>query len=213
MKKIFLLLLALSFTINSSRAQSILSFSINPPHPTPTDTITIIADCMFPSGTCDGTATVTQTSGNIIHADAFHCMGMLTVICNDYDTIVIPPMIVGQYSLIFSLSAGNGFPCTPGIVVDDVDTLDFSVEEITGLNYLPDINTFQISPNPSDGFITIKSNSEKESTIKIFSIEGKLIQSFSLNGKTEIEYFLQPGFYLINSENGDRNYVTKIIVD
>ena len=213
MNKIYILFLLIIFTTTYTYSQTILSFTIHPVNPTPTDTITIIAECMFPSGPCDGSAIVNLSSGNTILGDGVHCMGMLAVICTDYDTIVIPPKPAGQYSLLFNLSAGHGFPCSPGILIDDTDTLTFTVEDMTGINnHLPKIN-FQILPNPSDGRINIKSDSEKESIIRFYSTLGKLIKTLPLNGKSAIECFLQQGFYLIDIESEDGNYVFKHIVE
>lgn len=181
----------------STRAQSITGFTVDPANPTINDTVKIYIQCTFPSGGCDGVATYSGMSGNRIQASALHCMGTLTVICNDYDTVVIPPLQAGQYSFVFTLSAGHGFNCSPGIVPDDVDSIHFTVSDMSGIEK-PVKQLFQILPNPSGGNFTVKQKTSQNCSLKIYTYEGRLIYKKELSDQiNEINSGLAHGVYRI----------------
>lgn len=200
MKKIIFSIL-FTAALFGSRAQNITGITFNPAYPTIHDTITIYIQCTFPNGSCDGVATYGGMSGNTIYANALHCMGMLSVICDDYDTVVIPPLQAGHYSFVFTLTAGHGTNCSPGIVPDDVDTVHFMVSDLSGIEK-PVKKFFQISPNPSGGNFTIKQSTHRESILKIYSSNGRLIYKEKIIGEmNEIDPGLSPGVYNIVLEN------------
>jgi hypothetical protein len=213
MKNICALFLFAGLIMNQSYANNIQSFSVIPLNPTTGDSVKVIIECVFTSGGCDGSANLIGIAGNQIYADALHCLGMLTVICTDYDTIVLPPMAAGNYTFNFSLSSGQGIPCTPGIVTDDVDSVSFTVTDATGISILSKDNYFQVIPNPSTGKFTIKHNTIENSLVKIYSLEGTLIKSMQLNNQeTEIESYLPSGVYLIVSEEKERRLFRKLTI-
>ncbi len=213
MKKIYPLLLLIVSSTFFSNAQTVTSFSVTPVNPTTDDTVKVIIESMFPYGSCDGTASLTGISGNTIIVDAFHCMGMLTVICTDYDTILIPPLASGQYSFVFILSAGQGIPCTPGIVPSDTGTVNFTVTDATGIPKIPGNKLFQIQSNPSSGKFVVKHSFEGSTLLYMYSIDGKLIFSDSISkNESEINGTFPAGVYIIALENKDKRYFTKVIV-
>src|SRR5687767_10214778 len=111
----------------SVKAQTITNIVLTPSSPDANDTLTFYVYCEFPYGSCDGTA-FSSVAGTDIYAYGHHCMGALTVICNDIDTVVIPPQPAGNYNFYFTLDAGfGGPPCSPPFTPNDYDTLAFTI--------------------------------------------------------------------------------------
>ena len=212
MKKLpSLLVIALFLSLNSI-SQTIVSISMTPANPNSNDSIQIIVEEMFPSGGCEGTA-YHSVNGNVINADALHCLGQLTVICTDYDTINLAPLNAGLYLFVFTLSTGQGIPCSPGIVPDDVDTLIFTVDNGTGI-----INTkydipFSIISNPGTDKFIIRNNTGETGLLRIFSSEGKPVHSQAfINSELTLENPLSPGFYIVVAESKNRRYTSKLVL-
>ncbi len=113
MKQLFTLL-ALSLMGHAVTAQFIQSVSILPQNPDGNDTIRIIATGYLPSSGCDDKTFSVSQQGSQLNVTALHCMGLLTTICNVNDTLVVPPLPAGSYTLSFTLEAGTlPTPCTP----------------------------------------------------------------------------------------------------
>ncbi len=218
MKKI-ILFIALMFLLISNgtvQAQYILSLTISPTNPTTNDTITIYAECAFPSGNCDEHTQGEFINGNIISAFSLHCLGPLTVICQDTDTFTFPPLPAGNYSFIFQLDAGFGsVPCTPGIVPGPSDTLDFVVDVANGIENPGQINDLEISPNPVSEELVFHYGGNLEQ-IGVTDISGKQIivqKVFSSNENTFIYDVsnLSKGVYLISITN-EKSHIIKRFV-
>ncbi|HLP10699.1 MAG TPA: T9SS type A sorting domain-containing protein [Flavobacteriales bacterium] len=192
-----LLFLAL-FIPQLSNAQSISSIVLSPPAPNANDTLKFYVYLDFPYMGCAGTAYGSIT-GNDINASALHCMGMLTAICSDVDTIIIPPQPAGNYHFYFTLSSGyGGPPCSPGIVPDDSDTLDFSITTVMGMHEVSKNNSLEVFPNPSNGNLTIQTSlplSVNEKYV-VRNELGQTITQGSFNGKTSLE--LPGGMYIVS---------------
>jgi hypothetical protein len=105
MKKYYMVLgLLLAGIQYGSLAQPwINSITVTTPCSTTNDTLRVYVDCMFPSGSCDPYLSNVYIYNNHINANALHCLGMLTVICNYTDTFTIPPLPAGNY--VFSHAA------------------------------------------------------------------------------------------------------------
>lgn len=212
MKRI-LLLSILFFTSLFCRAQWINSFTVTPTYPTSSDTITIVVEAMFPSGGCEGFASINSTSGNKFLASAFHCLGMLTVICTDYDTLIIYPQAPGNYTLQYDLTIGGGMPCVHDGNSPVVDSVSFTV---TGTNDLPVINAtneIRIYPNPSDGKFFFVNKDKSPGNVSIYSHLGQQIAVFTTESEKEaVELILSPGVYFAIFENEKSRYGTKLII-
>jgi hypothetical protein len=213
MKKIYLLLLIESSAILNTSAQTITSFTIDPLNPTSIDTVKIYVQCDFPSGGCEGATYLNGINGNVIDAGGLHCMGSLTVLCTDFDTVIVPPLAAGQYTLVFVLVTGVTAGCIPNIVPIAVDSTHIIVTSATGVYDLSDHETLQIIPNPSNGKFIVKQNGGEESSLKIFSGEGRLMKSVCLTDtETEINCFLSQGIYTIMSERRNNISFSKLVV-
>ncbi len=158
MKKV-LIIFTLVLLANEIYSQaSIINLTLSPASPTTNDYVKVYADCMFTSGGCSVFNTSFYTSGNDIEASAEHCVGMLSVICGATDTFNLGYLSAGIHRFRLTLNVGyGGPPCSPGIVPDDIDTIQIAVSPTTGINTWSLAST-QISmvPNPMNESTTIQ---------------------------------------------------------
>jgi hypothetical protein len=213
MKKLFPFLFVFLLASTDSFTQSIVSFSVSPSNPTTTDSIHVIVECMFPSGGCDGSATLGGINGNRIDASAFHCVGMLTVICTDYDTIVIPPLAQGSYNFTFTLVTGDGFPCSPGTLPLAIDSITIDVSGTNNTPVLGNRNHYRIFPNPTDGKFILSQDYPEKSEVSLYSMTGALIKSFTVSEQNpELSLSLTPGLYQLIIRGKTERYYTRLTV-
>lgn len=119
--KIFFSLLPLLLLANNSSAQwygNFDSVKIVPANPTDQDTIRFIGFETFPSGGCDLDNFNISVIGSNVEIDLAHCLGMLTVICKDTDSISFGPIPIGTYILTCRLSIGGSPPCDSQAPID-----------------------------------------------------------------------------------------------
>jgi len=186
MKKTFTLI-ALLFLSFSAKAQMIDSLVVTPAMPDANDTLRIYAYLSFPQGSCVdiGTANV---AGNNIYGYSFHCMGMAMFICNDVDTVVIPPLAVGTYTLTWALDAGYGNPgnCTPGFQPYDFDTLIFQVSTVLDVPVLTEVEA-KLFPNPASDNLSVQISEGIIEQIQLVNVIGEEVYSVnSMQSRSEI---------------------------
>ena len=212
MKKLYALLLFICPVILNVSGQNILSFTVTPANPTPADPIMVVVACEFTTGSCDGVAMLNGINGNEIQAIGSHCVGMLQVICDDNDTIMLPPLPSGQYNFIFNLLTGSGFPCTPGSI-PVIDSVTITVTGTSGLGEIKNNSMFSIMPNPTSGSFEIGKQIKENSFLKVFSPDGKLVQSLTLKqSQTKIDLTLADGIYMVLIENNTERYYSRLQV-
>ena len=221
MKQIRLLLFIVLLTISfGSKAQWISSLSVTPAHPTDADTIYLLANCSFGSGTCNPFNPYHTVADSNIYAGAIHCLGMLTYICGYTDTFKVNPLPAGTYHFIYQLNSGEGpSPCTPGIVPGPSDTLSFTVSRSTGVpeRFMAN-NELTIYPNPSEGRINFSLYKQPTLSNKIhaevFSVTGEKQNEYFLSEKnTTVEMNLLAGVYLCKLSNaGSIEYKRLVII-
>ncbi len=179
--KSILLTLFLFILVNSNlHAQWIQSLTVIPVNPTPTDTITVLASCIFPSANCNLHSQYMSVNGNNINAGALHCLGAATVICNYTDTFKIDPLPSGNYTFNFQVDAGYGsLPCSPGIIPGPSDTVGFVVSPAVGMQEAIYQDAITIFPNPVSDLFQLSGIELNEFPVSadIFSPEGKLVKS------------------------------------
>lgn len=181
-------------------AQVIDSISISPQQPSTEDTITILVYSTFNSGGCEGT-TSHSVINNEIYSSSIHCVGMLTVICHDIDTFKIDPLPEGTYHFYHSLSSGSGpIPCSPGIIAEDHDTLNFTVESKLGMKTIKS-HLLSVYPNPVNQrcFIAFDSKNNAFQNITIYDMQHRkvLSQDIGTNHQMELDLsLLTSGIYL-----------------
>lgn len=197
MKKnlLFFFLLFFSFAAKAQQSDSIV---MTPTNPSANDTIKFYIYLSFPQGNCADVAQ-SYVMGNTIYGNSFHCMGMAMFICYDVDTIVIPPLTAGNYTLYYSLDAGFGPPgnCSPGFVPYDYDTIPFTVTTVLGMESHPKQPEYSLFPNPASTFVNLSNLGNAAVLVEMFNSTGKLISSEkSANATTSLDISdLAPGIY------------------
>lgn len=164
-------------------SQVIDSSVVNPANPGINDTIKIYTYLRFNYGSCAGSANFT-VSGNTISASSVHCIGMLAFICHDVDTIILnPPHTAGNYTYIYTLSSGAGPPpCTPGIIPDDNDTLNFSIGTSNNPPSISNLDNDTVCRGQSLGPIAINLSDENPASVLLsaYSSDTNLLSNSAL---------------------------------
>ena len=155
MKKITLIFLVFVISIVKSQMSWINGISISPSNPTELDSITVFVDLSFAYSDCPLDHKYISILGNDIQSSSHHCQGPMAAICNTTDTLQLAPLPLGTYKLVHTSTSGSGaVPCTPGFVVDDVDSIYFDVVS----SATSDV-TFRVNMNyVSDNFTTPELN-------------------------------------------------------
>lgn len=207
---LFCLVTGLLLNVKSASGQFIQQLRIEPAQPVSTSSVSLIADVAFPSGDCfEKSVFFSQTGPNRYEVSSIHCLGLLTVVCYDSDTIdfgLLPP---GNYRVIYHVDAGFGpLPCTPGIVPGPTDSIDFTVNTASGIEEMNN-DPFVIYPNPSgsSGDFSIQNNSSiQPEQLSIFGMDGRLLfQSRLKENQNQWKLsFLPDGIYqvIVKSHSG-----------
>ncbi len=189
-------------------AQQIGALHISPQNPTVNDSITLIADVIFPSGTCDQKELIMSQSGTDFFASAIHCIGPLTYICNNTDSFSAGTLPAGNYRFIYHVDAGFGpVPCTPGIVSGPTDTLSFSVTTATSII---ESNTSEINCYYSDNQIVF-SQSINDFEASIYNSLGECVY-YKRKSKGSSINFGKSGIYILTLKNGNSKVQKRIII-
>lgn len=214
MRKICLLLfLIFSLFYVSAQISSITAMNIYPSNPTDQDSITIYIDLSFPNSSCPLDNKGIQVIGAVISTFSHHCQGILTAICNTTDTFNLAPLASGSYNIIHTSTSGSGMvPCTPGIVIDDIDTLQFEVISTGNNGIMERSSSITVYPNPSndDIFIDIAGYNGKI-IVEIYDLQGRCL------AKENNKFIsLQPykkGVYLLRINYGNKTEEIRVIKD
>ena len=135
---------------------TIQSVTVTPTNPTVNDNIVVYVDVQFNYGDCELDNQGFGLNATDITAYAHHCIGALTVICNTIDTFELGQMAAGAYTFDFTLTSGAGGPnCSPGIVPDGNDQLQFTVSQSVGIDELENLDGFAY-PNPFVDVLNLK---------------------------------------------------------
>ena len=110
-----------------------------------------------------------------------------------------------QLSFVSSVKqVGGGIPTGGMLYIDDVNmNVTTGIENITTNN-----STVNIYPNPNNGNFIVETNSNERQNVQLFDINGKLVLSVLINGKTSIDVTgLEEGIYTltIKGANGIAN--------
>jgi hypothetical protein len=199
----FYLLLGIALHCSCTlQAQFIQNLRVVPVAPQVGDQVSVLVDVAFQSGSCDEkTVGLVQTAPGRFEANALHCLGVLTVICYDTDTLELGALTAGNYRVIYQVNTGFGpIPCTPGIVPGATDSIDFNVGPSTGSGEPVSAQRVKVFPNPAYGILSICGNAVDQklnwsltglNSSAIF-VEGELTGS----GEVNIEA-LPSGVYLL----------------
>jgi hypothetical protein len=198
-------LISISFLLITffANAQYILNIYTEPSNPTVNDSIVVFANVSFPSGGCDNKAQFLSVVAGGFTGHDLHCLGPLSYICNTTDTFPLGFLATGNYTFVYSVDAGYGFPgCTPGIVAGPVDTLHFSVSAVTGINSLKSVNADLFYSN-NELHILLKGN-RAHCTLYIYSVDGRLIEKALISdGENILSFFHSDGLYIARLDAAD----------
>ena len=174
----------------------ITGMTVVPANPTEGDDIEIHVDLQFSSGDCQVDDQGLGTNGNSITAYAHHCVGMLTVICETTDTFELGQLGAGGYTFNMSLSSGfGGAGCSPGIVIDDSDQLQFIVSQSVGIDE-SDRNDFLVFPNPAEDVLNFTNSLTENATIT--NVSGQIVKHIPAGARNVDVHELEPGIYFLN---------------
>ena len=135
----------------------------------------------------------------VVSAFSHHCMGLLTVICPNTDTFQIGQLPAGDYTFDFTLTSGfGGSGCSPGIIPDGDDQIQFTVSESVGIQEYVDAD-ISLYPNPADDRLFFPRPMQQ--TYYLADPSGKLILDIP-PGTFELDISgLRPGMYLLRSSD------------
>ncbi|WP_430404004.1 T9SS type A sorting domain-containing protein [Fluviicola sp.] len=180
------------------------SLKMIPDNPTIADEIKIICYATFPSGSCNLENHYVTVQGNQITLNLEYNPGAATYICHDVDTVSLGNLEAGDYELDVNLII------MPMDVIEDHDTLYFSIGNLLGINEHPNNFDVSIHPNPFNKEIRIETDAIIE-TIELNSISGqKVSKEINLNFDKKIDLSdLKDGIYLLTLTDVKGNKSTK----
>jgi hypothetical protein len=207
MKKQLLTTLCFALLTVTCYSQWINSVTVVPSNPSTIDTVRIIVNSDFSSGTCNTSTQGLSQTGNNFSAYTLHCLGALTVICNDEDTFYLGVLPAGNYNFNVTVDQGFGFPnCSPGIVPGPNQSTQFTVINPSSILY-KDLQKYgyALTPNPAKNAVTLKvmdGTQIKNSVLEIFATDGKkVLEETDLYNNAEINLKLPKGIYVYRLRN------------
>jgi hypothetical protein len=188
-KTITLFALLASITTHGQHLQQL---SIYPANPSSTDSVRVIGDLMFFSGGCDLESSNISVNGNQIDVTVRHCPGLLAFICYISDTITLPPLPAGAYSLDFNVLVGtfdfNTGGCT-NYSNGGQQSLAFTV---AGTNNIPSV----IATAPRLYF------DDDRKAIVLAGIQKARIRIMDITGRTLFDRTASPGELPVTANSG-----------
>ncbi len=179
MKKIFLLLSILIFLFGvellyGQQPAWTDSIYIIPEYPTQLDTVKLVSRSIFGYNPCYLDSISLNVDNYEINLSAYYKLGLGTGPCMSIDTTVIGKLSSGNYILFFHKH--NDLP-VGGEVFTHI--LEFTVLSETYLMEQENKREINIYPNPAKEIIRIELVKDKTiNTIKLFSIDGKLVKTY-----------------------------------
>jgi hypothetical protein len=196
--------------ISEVQAQWINGLSISPSNPTTADSIYAYADCSFTAGGCPPWTMNHSINGSNISANALHCVGMLTVICQYTDTFSLGTLPAGTYTFTFQVDEGHGGPpCTAGIVPGPSASITFTVSVATSVPQISGDNMFSFAPNPVEDKIMFMNKTKAAMPVRIFDVTGKTVMEkiISAAGEEISVSDLIPGIYFLENRGSRFKFI------
>lgn len=199
MKKTYSLIFSLFASLSVFAQGTIVSLSVVPENPTVNDLIEIHAELMFSSSDCQPDHQDHSVNGFEISASAHHCLGMLTAICNTTDVFQVGQLPAGLYTFGMTLTSGFGESgCSPGIVPDDNQLLNFTVSGSVGIDEPVDAENL-LFPTPSEDILNFK-HALSEPCI-LSNSAGQHVVTISKGTRQVDISALEAGVYILSSAN------------
>lgn len=221
--KILLQSLLLLLLFNYLHSQSITNIEIKPPSPTIDDDIQIIVEAYFyfgGGGLCNmNTSYNIDLQNSIFNIDIFYDISGTWQInqCYQFDSIVLDyNLSEGSYAIICNLHTifyEDTIQPADTIFNYDSDTIYFSVISAGILNSYLNNNSIKIYPIPANNNLILEYREEIIiKNIKLYSIDGKLIKSFSGSDKLLNVSDIPKGQYLLHIYLSDNIIKKKKII-
>jgi len=179
MKKLLSIVLVF-FAFTAARAQLITSMHIFPPAPSTADVVQLVVETQFPSGACSEWYILNQHQTNFeCSYDIVNCVGVLSYICGNNDTLVMGQLPAGNYTVIVNLNAGSGARPCPPFAQWTADTIHFIVSPATGRSEI-EKTPAAITCYPVPACLTlvvVYENFKEPAVLEIFDIAGRLLMT------------------------------------
>ncbi|MBN3034574.1 MAG: T9SS type A sorting domain-containing protein [Bacteroidales bacterium] len=122
-----------------------------------------------------------------------------------YWTAPDPP--VGDITFYAAINGANGNGTNGG---DQIYLTSVTVQPV-GIPETVKVSPFNLYPNPSEGIIWIELTEHKDSMVRIFDIQGKLLQTLPVTGdQTRLDLsHLQKGLYIINVDGFSQRFLIR----
>lgn len=130
--------LLFSFLEVTAQGGGINNINMTPLSPTQNDSITIVVSVGFPSGGCMGHYNELFTFNDSIVNISSYCYGVLYYVCQDMDTIIIPPLSPGDYLFHYTLQSYCTMSDCPFFY--PVDSVDVNFTVLNSLGIKDDLN-------------------------------------------------------------------------
>jgi hypothetical protein len=172
------------------------SIQIIPSNPTTLDDISIVGDVTINSASCPIVNISCFQNGSFIEVNAYHCFGMLPMLCDSYDTCSMSPLAPNLYTVVFYLWTGSPCPGPGTFVCNDTAYETFLVTPVSDVSENSQKAEILIYPNPGEGDLFLINNTD-DGELLIFSAEGRMLEKHSfVSGKNEFSLDLAQGMYL-----------------
>lgn len=176
-----------------------------------TETI-VNADDIAPEVTCPDNETVTINQGEQFTLPDYTVDAIATDNCTASPALSQNPAVgtqvgAGSYTITITAEddAGNAVDCTFELIVEEI----LSTNDIT----LP--NAIVLYPNPTNGQVNIKNNTNTViNTINIIDVNGRLVSAFNNNSSVLTSFnmaTLASGIYFIQINTAEGNLVKRIV--
>ena len=160
----------------SAQAQNIQNITYIPASPGPLDSVKVVVDLVFTSGSCEMQFENHSINNDSIRINVFHCPGALTVICNTSDTVNLGILNPGTYitELIVHTSSWSApDPCS------DVNPTDSASIPLTVLppNGIKEFSkdVYSLSFNYAANILMLHGPAQKKMKVLLFNSLGALV--------------------------------------
>ena len=192
---------------NTEAQNNIQNISFTPQYPGPLDSVNVIVDLMFTSGSCELQFENHSVNNDSIRINLFHCPGPLTVICYVTDTINLGLFPAGSYVtevIVHTSSWSAPDPCT------DVNPSDSGIIQITvlpgsGISHysIQEATIYYLSQTKE---IVFTGPAQTKLSLLVFNSLGALVLKEDINSSVRLPApNLIPGVYLFQLFDAAKN--------
>ena len=210
--------LLFSFLEVTAQGGQINNITMSPLTPSQNDSITFVVNVGFPSGSCMAHYNELFIFNDSIVNISSYCYGTFYYVCQDIDTIIIPPLSPGDYVFRYSLHSYSTMSDCPFFYpVDSVD-VNFSVLNSLGIkDNLNRQNLFNIysTDNGKNLIIHLNANMVRYSNVRL-TMMNLLGQKVNEEIFSESEYVLNinypSGLYFVTIDMNGIYQTKKIFI-